>query len=386
MPKKLLSAIVLFCALNNITHAQNLIVPKSLKLPGDTVQNTLLITSLDGLLGQIDKPNKDNAFVAGEYLSETSVLLDEMRGMENEGVDKKGLYKCYLTDICPLDSAGYLVEFAYMGTNGMLPVLKASFEVLAERTGDHYSFYSPLKRNTATWTTKKVGKFTCRYKTTLYMPAVDNYVKKAAEFDRKLHAPDYVNQLYFCDDVQTALYALGVTYKADYSALAHDNFSSFEKNQSLIIFGTTSADPEALDIHDCWHLRLRYSVAAGTTNRFVDEGCAYLYGGSWGLSWPYIIKKFKAAMGDDKNWLTAYTVNKQFGDSQEKHLYVAYVINALLAQKIEKEKGFDGVIQFVTSGKRQKDEENYFAALNKIIGVNRSNFNVVVEKLVEAAP
>ena len=63
---------------------------------------------------------------------------------------------------------------------------------------------------------------------------------------------------------------------------------------------------------------------------------------------------------------------------------MAYVINALLAGKIEKEKGFPAMIDWLRCGKYQRDNDNYFAALDRIIGINRSNFNVTVEQLVEA--
>jgi hypothetical protein len=41
-------------------------------------------------------------------------------------------------------------------------------------------------------------------------------------------------------------------------------------------------------------------------------------------------------------------------------------------------------IQFLTCGRYQTGNENYFSALDKIIGVNRVNFNDSVEELVAA--
>ena len=59
------------------------------------------------------------------------------------------------------------------------------------------------------------------------------------------------------------------------------------------------------------------------------------------------------------------------------------LINALLAQKMEKEKGFPAVMEFLSCGKYEAGNDNYFQALDKITGINRSNFNANVEKLVE---
>jgi hypothetical protein len=88
-------------------------------------------------------------------------------------------------------------------------------------------------------------------------------------------------------------------------------------------------------------------------------------------------------MGDNMDWLTAFTENKNFAPTQQYHLYVSYVINALLAQKMEKEKGFPAVMEFLSCGKYEAGNDNYFRALEKITGINRSNFNANVEKLVE---
>jgi hypothetical protein len=44
---------------------------------------------LNGFLSQLSGPNKDNAFVQPEYLSETSDLPDEIRGMGDPLPGKK---------------------------------------------------------------------------------------------------------------------------------------------------------------------------------------------------------------------------------------------------------------------------------------------------------
>jgi hypothetical protein len=369
-----LSVAFLFAAATAICQHKPLIVASNLHLPADTAENRILVRSLDGFLTGSVKPHKENGYVWNSRLPATAALLDEQKGLDTAGA--------YLDNVVPVDSGRLTVQFSYITVKAGTPSLLGSFKLLAMKTGDHYSFYSPLEENTRTWKTKKMGRFMFYYRYALNKELSKNYVNKAAEFDRKLNAPDYLTRVYFCDDAPEALELLGVTYKAAYNGREHENFFAFENNESLMVFGTNSSDPEALDIHDCWHTRLYYSPKPGVVNRFIDEGCAYLYGGSWGLSWSYILNRFRTVMADKKDWLAVYTENKQFGDSDEKHLYAAYVINALLVQKIEKEKGFPAVMQFLCSGKKQKDDANYFEALDRIDGINRSNFNAVIEKLL----
>lgn len=375
---------LLFLSMYCLGQAQQpLIVPKYLRLPVDSVQSAQLVSSLNGFLDQASGPNKDNAFVQPGYLPETSALLDEMKGMGNAGTNKVNFYRCYLTNVDLLDSSDFIIQLSYLATVDSLPVLRASFKLIAYREGDRYYFRSPLKRNTATWRQKKAGNFIFHYNNPLNETALNVYVKKAAEFDKKLGVKEYVTQFYCCNSMQEALEMLGVDYKLDYNGYYSDNFSSFEDNISLNIMGISNSDPAIFDLHDLWHDRLHQVIPVSTINKPIDEGCAYLYGGSWGLSWEEIFKQFKTYMGDNKDWLTAFNENKNFGSSQRYHLYVAYVIDALLVQKIEKEKGFDAVMEFLSCGKSQPGNDNYFAALDKIAGINRLNFNESVEKLVE---
>jgi glycosyltransferase involved in cell wall biosynthesis len=364
-------------------QTQPVIVPKYIRLPADSVQSARLINSLDGFLAQASGPDKDNAFIQAGYLPETSALLDEIRGMGNAGAGKEFFYKCYLSNVDPLDSADYFVQFTYLAIVRDTPVVRASFKLIAFQQGDQYSFRSPLRRNTAAWHTKRAGHFIFHYTIPPDEPALNAYLKKAEEFDKKLHAPDYTTQFYCCNTFQEALELLGVMYKLDYNGVAADDLTAFADNTFLDIVGRSNTDPAVFDLHDLWHDRLHQVIPVSAINKPIDEGCAYLYAGSWGFSWEEIFKQFKAYMGDNKDWLAAFNENKNFGSSQQYHLYVAYVIDALLVQKIEKEKGFDAVMEFLACGKSQPGNDNYFAALDRIAGINRMNFNENVEKLVE---
>ncbi|MEO6980473.1 MAG: hypothetical protein ABI113_18925, partial [Mucilaginibacter sp.] len=119
----------------------------------------------------------------------------------------------------------------------------------------------------------------------------------------------------------------------------------------------------------------------------VDEGCAYLYGGSWGISSPEILRLFKeyAAANPNADWLTLYIneKNKNFSEGS-KPLKISYAINALVAQKYDKEKG-GAPMALLTCGKIEKGDENYFKALEKVSGITKANFNAEVLKLVRNA-
>ena len=125
------------------------------------------------------------------------------------------------------------------------------------------------------------------------------------------------------------------------------------------------------------HERLRYVIGTDKTNRPVDEGCAYSTWGSWGYSWPEVLIKFKKYAGDNPNadWLNLYIQGTNFvgGDRAMK---IPYALNALIVQKIEKEKGFAPVMELLTCGKKEKGDENYFKPLEKVTGISKANFTL----------
>lgn len=103
----------------------------------------------------------------------------------------------------------------------------------------------------------------------------------------------------------------------------------------------------------------------GKVNNPIDEACAYLYGGSWGYIGDDIIQIFKNKIvtNKDAGWIDYKENPFNFGESQRKHLMVDYVVNALLIEKIEKEKGFEGVWEMLKCGPYEKGNANYFKAL-----------------------
>ncbi len=146
---------------------------------------------------------------------------------------------------------------------------------------------------------------------------------------------------------------IGVDYKSDYNGLGAGALSTEGAQTIVVVNGAAGGDFHSFDAHDLWHERLHHVVSTRIINKPVDEGCAYLYGGSWGLSWPTILARFreKLAGNAQADWLALYEAGYNFGESQEKHLIAGYVMNALLAERIEREKGFDAVMEWLRCGK-----------------------------------
>jgi hypothetical protein len=362
--------------------AQSIIIPNGLRLPEDTIVKNQLISSLNGFLSQKEQPNKENKFVLKEDLLETSDLLDEMKGIERNS-KANDFFKPYLGNVLQLDANNFIIQFSYMGVADNMPVLRASFKLITKKAGLQFYFSSPLKQNTISWKTKKYNGLTCYYKDTLKAADAKAYQKQVEFYDAKLKAPNMPIEFYYCDNLTEALQLLGVEYKLDYNGSKNNSLSEHENN-TILTMNAGYSERSRFDAHDLWHERLRIVMKSDIINRPVDEGCAYLYGGSWGFTWQEIIAKFKIFVNDNPNadWMTLYTENKIF-DGKEKSMYVPYFLNALIVQKIEKEKGFPAVMELLGCGKREKGDENYFKTLEKITGISKVNFNTEMWGLIK---
>jgi hypothetical protein len=269
-----------------------------------------------------------------------------------------------------------------------LPILRASFTLIAIKVESMFNFQSPLKQNTQAWKNKKFGNTTLYFKDKINNVNAKKYFDAIANYDKKLNAPTLSTDFYCADNFPEVLKLLGVDYKSDFNGYSHNAETAKENKAYLNVNGSLTADFTKFDPHDLWHDRLHNVLSIDIINRPVDEGTAYLYGGSWGISWEDILNKFKAyaIANPNADWGTLYNDSKNFDEKGKFPLNVDFVINALLVQKIEKGKGFLAVVELLSCGKKERGNENYFKVLEKITGITKSNFNTSVEMLIKVKP
>lgn len=379
--------VILFALIAFSSFAQNnpLIIQLKINLPNDSILKMQLINSINGFLSQKEKPNKENTFVLKEDLLETSVLLDEIKEIEKSNKYKdNNFFKGYLTNISQLNENKFSVQFSYIGIKDSLSILRASFKILVKKKDNQFYCYSPLKENTVLWKNLKMGSMTFYFKDTTQIKKLKEYGSVAEMYDKKLNAPNHPTNFYFCDNVLEALQIIGVEYKMDYNGDKNTELISREENKYLVVKGSLESYFSIFDPHDLWHDRLRNVISSEIINRPVDEGYAYLYAGSWGLSWKEILNTFneKVSIDPKSDWIASYENYGAFQTVGQWNL-VSSIINSLIIQKIEKEKGFSAVMELLTCGKTEKGNENYFKTLEKITGINKNNFNEKVWALIK---
>lgn len=376
---------LIFAVLFANAQTNYLRVNPSITLPKDSIESKNLTTSLNNFLLSAQQPNEENKFVFDSEKIETFIQLDEVNGIEKSGIYKDDFfYKPYLTNVMPLIDNQYLVQVSYIGTNENTAYLRASFEFIAHKMGSSFVFSSPLLRNTKNWKIEKAGNTIFHYQNTINKDKIKEFNKLTSSFDAKLKATNKITDYYCTDNIIELQKLIGVDYKSDYNGRTESVWSSSFGDRKLIVLGNNSSTFNEFDPHDTWHNSLYSVTTRSKINRPVDEGCAYIYGGgSWGISWKDVFKKFKDKVASNKNtdWTECKEKPLNF-NTPEIYLYADYVVNALLIQKIEKEKGFAGVWELLNVGPFEKGNEKYYKALEKLTGITKANYNEKIWELI----
>jgi len=209
-----------------------------------------------------------------------------------------------------------------------------------------------------------------------------------ASYDKRLGVTDSKFVFYCCDDWLEATKLLGEDYRLDYNGYARLEFSSDCGDRTIVVSGEKWKDGfNEWDPHDWWHSRLHRVVSRATIYRPMDEGMAYLYGGSWRVyTWNDVLRMIKdyAAAHPDADWLALYKNGTPLVTTPWP-LYIGYTINALIVQRIEKGMGFAAALPLLTCGPKQAGDANYFAALAAVTGVTEAGFNGYVAGLLKGA-
>ena len=354
-------------------------------LPKDSNVSRNLIHSLNGFLISAQNSNEENKFVFVPEKIETYIQLDEFKEVEkSKKYNDNYFYKPYLTNVVELNDTNYLIQISYIGIFENTAILRASFELIAHLLNDSFVFSSMLIKHTKNWKIEKIGNYIFHYKNSLNIENAREYCTLSSLFDSKLKSINIIENYYLCDDLIELEKIVGVNYKLDYNGSTKSVWSTSSGDRNLIIFGNDNSIFSHFDPHDLFHERLNLVIDRSKLNRSVDEGCAYLYGGSWGFSWQEIFKAFKEQVSSNKNtdWVEIKETPFYFKTGNYPNP-ADNIVNALIVQKIEKEKGFAGVWELLNVGPKDKGNEKYYQTLEKLTGISKSNYNDKVWELIK---
>jgi hypothetical protein len=369
-------ALLLSFAAGVRAQSGGLLMAPGIRLPEDSVTRMELVAGLRGWLGAKNGPDSLNSYVAEGDRPATAVLMGQMRGLKED---------CYLGSVTSLDSAHWQIQLCYMGSHKDTPALQACYTVLARRVGDRFFISSPLSEHTAGWKSRTIGCCTFHYQREINKERAIEFEKTVVSYDKRLKIAPPVIDYYCCDNFMEAAKLVGIDYMWRYSGFGYGDLSEDYGKYSVIVTGNEWKDGfSPVSMHDMWHGELHKTVSRTIINRPVDEGMAYLYGGSWiTYSWKDILKMmedYKAAH-PGADWLALYKEGTNLLPPP-KIIKISYAINALVVERLEKEKGFAASLPILCCGPKEEGDANYFAALERTTGVEEAGFNAYIDGLL----
>jgi hypothetical protein len=341
------------------------------RFPVDSATKSIILRDLNHFLNLYTK----GSLPAPDLM--TMPLTDELNGIQVNTVLKDPFfYKGFLDNMVALADSSYIIQLSYLGLVDRTPTLRANFELGAKLSGQNFTFFSPLLKNIRNWKTEKMGNITFIFQDSLDRSKASGYEKLDSFYNTKINALGQQTIFIIADNFPNALQLIGVNFKMDYEGYSYNSLSDFSNNKRVVISGKMSNGFPNYDPHDTWHEKLRTVMPDSVINRPVDEGCAYLFGGSWGYSWNEVLDSFMLYVRKhpDADWLSLYKNGDKFRMGKYQNA-IANILNAFLVKKIQQEKGFSAVMELLSCGPREKGDANYFAALQKITGITQTGFN-----------
>jgi len=379
MKKITLPAVFLFVVFNCMAQTGGLRVAPGIRLPDDSVAGRLLMGSLSGWMAAGNGPDSLNEYVAEGDRPTMAVLMAQLRRLKGD---------CYVGGLTPLDGDHWQVQLNYPGAQKDTPSLQACCTVLARREGTRFYFSTPVAQNTAGWKQKTIGCCTFHYAGEINLRQAAEFERTVASYDRRLKIGKPVIDFYCCRNFMEAAKLVGIDYMAKFGGFAYSDLSENYGLHEVIVCGNEWKDGFCtISMHDMWHDQLHRAVSTKIINRPVDEGMAYLYGGSWiTYSWKDILglmKEYQAGH-PGADWLALYKDGINV-IPPPKIIKISYIINALIVQRLEKDRGFAAALPLLCCGPKEPGDANYFAALRTVTGVDERGFNAYIEGLVKAA-
>jgi len=228
-----------------------IVIPEFIRLPQDSIVANKLLKSLESFLEQKDAPNGSNTLVNQDYLLETSVLLDEIKGLERSTKhNSMNFYNCYLSSLVRLNHNQYIIQLSYLGLDDTNPSLRATISLIATESGDFYLFSSPLEFNTSTWQKEQIKNNTLYYKPNFDLEIANSYFKYISKYDKILGITEKPIILYCANNFNEVLKLIGVDYKSDYSSVSYNTTMAMERDTSIIVDGLLASGVIKFDPHD----------------------------------------------------------------------------------------------------------------------------------------
>ena len=143
--------------------------------------------------------------------------------------------------------------------------------------------------------------------------------------------------------------------------------------------------------HDIFHYYSGKINERENRNWITEEGVAYLWGNAYYtdkngemIEMDQMVSTLKNHLKEnpDTSLLRLFEDNPKIFDSLASEISVRSVLSAIIAKEVELQKGTEGIMELVNAGAGKELVKKYLTATDKLIGINKENFNAKVGALL----
>ena len=365
----------------NTTHAQSQIIkPPHLNYEMDTLTKVKILGSLDTLFLQI-KNNKLDAKLIGKGETEFNTLksFSELEAHKKDSI--ADFYKKQLINIYPISNTDYWISLAYTGQkNKETPILRCIINLIASIIDDKIVFSLPTQYLTKTWKTEIVGNITYFFRDKLNKERAKKFDEKNTIIAHKLGLEPEKFDFYMCYNYQEVLQLLGYEYDLEANGKVRDGYGV----DGNTIFAVMNNEDFSHDVFHYYSDKFRKQAGNG----IVEEGVAYSWGNAYYTQSNGEMIEQKELIQSLKVYLKAnpkvtpldlFTQKPKIFNHIAPEISVKSTITSLICDEVERKKGIEGIKTLIKCG---SGEDNFFKAVNELIGLNKTNFNVELSRLI----
>lgn len=386
MYKKLFFSLFLLAIISSV-HAQHIIKSSTLKVEIEEGLKTNIYTSLDSLFLQIAQGRINDTYIQAEKADLTKAILAYLKDVENN--KEKGIpnfYKKELLNLYPIGDDQFSLRIAYLGYDkaNSKPSIEMIFNLIAKNDKGHIRFALPLTYATKDWTSQTIGNINYYFRNNLQTERAELFDQKNTIIAGKLDVQPESFDFYMCYHYQEILGLLGMEYDVTENGQFEDGFGV----QSGHIFAIQNNEDFS---HDIFHY---YSGQINKNRNWIaEEGIAYSWGNAYYadangemINQAILVQELKKYLKEhpEQSIYDLFENNTKIFNHLSPKISVRSAISSLLCDEIERKKGKAGISKIITCGKRKATFEHFFTALDELIGINKTNFDEAVGRLIKA--
>lgn len=365
---------------------ETLVIPEFLKNPMDSITKKDFNQSLASFFYKLTQGEIDRKMLTPHNAALTESVLQELANYETKKDSAALSYKDkQLINVYPISDEQYFISVTYSGDKVISrPILTYIVNLVATKTDSKFTFSIPIDYLTRYWKTQTVGRITYHYRDTINTERAALFDKKNNEIARKLGLVPEKMDFYMTSNFQEISELLGLGY----SLFSNGKYREGYGVDSRTIFAIMNNEDFS---HDIFHYYSGKINKREHRNWITEEGIAYLWGNAYYtdkngemITHQSLVTELCKYLANTKN-ANLYELFKN-NDKIFTHIApeasVRSTISGIIAKEVALEKGSKGITLLINAG-RKNSLESYLKVTDKLLGINKNNFNEEVENLIK---